>query len=246
LKLGYGTQRIEDIVTKEFPNYRVFRIDQDSARKKDTIYDLLDMMDKGEIDILLGTQMISKGFDFPGVTLAGVIMADIGLNMPDFRATERVFSLLMQLSGRPGRSGSESRVIIQTFNDEHIIFNYLKKQDYLGFYKEELKLRKLLNYPPFSRLARLVIRGKDEDKVQANAEELADVMKSNYSTGNSNISVFGPSPAPLSKIGGNYRYHIVLKGRRLSEITSFIRESLLSYKAKSVYVEIDIDPVDMM
>ena len=246
LKQGYGTQRIEDIVTKEFPNYRVLRIDQDSARKKDTMYDLLDMMDKGEIDILLGTQMISKGFDFHGVTLAGIIMADIGLNMPDFRATERIFSLLMQLSGRPGRSGSESKVVIQTFNDEHIIFKYLKKQDYLGFYKEELNLRKLTNYPPFSRLARLVIRGKDEDKVMENAEDLAGVMKSNFSAGNSNIFIYGPSPAPLSKIGGNYRYHIVIKGRRLSEITSFIRESLLSYKPKSVYIEIDIDPVDML
>ena len=246
LKLGFGTQRIEDVVTKEFPNYRVFRIDQDSARKKDKIYDLLDMMDRGEIDILLGTQMISKGFDFHGVTLAGIILADIGLNMPDFRATERIFSLLMQLSGRPGRSSIDSRVIIQTFNDEHMIFNYLKNHDYLGFYKEELKLRKLMNYPPFSRLARLVIRGKDEDKVQENAEELAHVMKSNHAANNSQVSIFGPSPAPLSKIGGNYRYHIVLKGRRLSEITSFIKEALLGYKAKSVYVEIDIDPVDML
>ncbi|MCL1833252.1 MAG: primosomal protein N' [Leptospirales bacterium] len=246
LKLGAGTQRIEDIVTKEFPDYRVFRVDQDSARKKDKIYDLSEMMDKGEIDILLGTQMISKGFDFHGVTLAGIILADIGLNMPDFRATERVFSLLMQLAGRPGRGGSESRVIIQTLNDEHIIFDYLKKQDYLGFYREELKLRKLMNYPPFSRLARLVIRGKDEDKVRENAEELARVMKGNYEANNKHISILGPSPAPLSKIGGNYRCHIVLKGRRLSEITSFIRSALLLYKAKSVYVEIDIDPVDMM
>jgi len=246
LKLGSGTQRIEDIVTKEFPAYRVFRVDQDSARKKDKIYDLLDMMDKGEIDILLGTQMISKGFDFHGVALAGVIVADIGLNMPDFRATERTFSLLMQLAGRPGRSGSEGRVIIQTFNDEHIIFNYLKKQDYFGFYKEELKLRKLMNYPPFSRLARLVIRGKDEDRVQKNAEELAGLMKSNCQADNSHISILGPSPAPLSKISGNYRYHIVLKGRRLREITSFIKEALLVYKSKSVYVEIDIDPVDML
>ena len=246
LKLGFGTQKIEDIVTKEFPDYRVFRMDQDSARKKDKVYDLLDMMESGKIDILLGTQMISKGFDFPGVSLAGIIMADIGLNMPDFRATERIFSLLMQLAGRPGRSGGESRVIIQTFNDEHMIFNYLKKQDYFGFYKEELKLRKLMNYPPFSRLARLVIRGKDEAKVQENAEDLAGALKGNHSKNNSHISVFGPSPAPLSKIGGNYRYHIVLKGRKLSELTSFIKDTLLGFKAKSVYVEVDIDPVDML
>jgi len=103
-----------------------------------------------------------------------------------------------------------------------------------------------MNYPPFSRLARLVIRGKDESKVHENAEELADIMKNNHLSNNSHISVFGPSPAPLSKIGGNYRYHIVLKGRRLAELTSFIKETLREFKAKSVYVEIDVDPVDML
>jgi len=246
LKLGSGTQKIEELVAKEFPGYRIFRLDQDSARKKDTVYDLLDMMQKREIDILLGTQMISKGFDFHGVTVAGIIMADIGLNMPDFRATEKIFSLLMQLSGRSGRGESEGKVIIQTLNDENSIFHYLKKQDYWGFYREELKIRKLMNYPPFSRLARIVIRGKDEETVCQSADSLSCQMRKTGMEKYPGIMILGPSPAPLSKIGGNYRYHIILKGGRLGELTSFVKTALDLFKSRAVYVEIDIDPVDML
>jgi len=246
LKLGSGTQKIEELIAKEFPDYRIFRLDQDSARKKDAVYDLLDLMHKREIDILLGTQMISKGFDFHGVTVAGIILADIGLNMPDFRATEKIFSLLMQLSGRSGRGESEGRVIIQTLNDEHLIFDYLKRQDYLGFYREELKIRKLMNYPPFSRLARIVIRGKDESIVEQSSEQLGNEMKKIASAEYSQIIVLGPSPAPFSKIGGNYRNHIILKSNKLNDLTGFIKTALDSFKSKAVYVEIDIDPVDML
>ncbi len=246
LKLGSGTQKIEELIAKEFPDYRIFRLDQDSARKKDAVYDLLDMMRKREIDILLGTQMISKGFDFHGVTVAGIIMADIGLNMPDFRATEKIFSLLMQLSGRSGRGESAGRVIIQTLNDEHLIYEYLKKQDYLGFYREELKIRKLMNYPPFSRLARIVIRGKEEEIVGKNAELLAVDFKKTGADKYPQIIVLGPSPAPLSKIGGNYRFHIIMKSNRLNDLTMFIKTVLDSFKSKAVYIEIDIDPVDML
>ena len=246
LKLGSGTQKIEELVAKEFPDYRIFRLDQDSARKKDAVYDLLEKMQKREIDILLGTQMISKGFDFHGVTVAGIIMADIGLNMPDFRATEKIFSLLMQLSGRSGRGESEGRVIIQTLNDENVIFDYLKKQDYWGFYREELKIRKLMNYPPFSRLARIVIRGKDEDAVCQSANLLSDQLRKTGEEGYPAVIILGPSPAPLSKIGGNYRYHLILKGNNLNELTSFMKTALDLFKSKAVYIEIDVDPVDML
>ncbi len=246
LKLGSGTQKIEELIVNEFAEYRVFRLDQDSARKKDAVYDLLDMMRRGEIDILLGTQMVSKGFDFQDVTLAGIIMADIGLNMPDFRATERIFSLLMQLSGRSGRRGSEGRVIIQTLNDEHLIFDYLKRQDYWGFYREELKIRKLINYPPFSRLGRIVIRGRDEETVSKSAEILVNKMKLITEEKNHTITILGPSPAPISKIGGNYRYHIILKSKKLKELTEFIKTALDSFRSKAVYIEIDIDPADML
>ncbi len=245
-KLGSGTQKIEESIAKEFPDYRIFRLDQDSARKKDAVYDLLEMMNKREIDILLGTQMISKGFDFHGVTVAGIIMADIGLNMPDFRATEKIFSLLMQLSGRSGRGESEGRVIIQTLNDEHLIYEYLKKQDYLGFYREELKIRKMMNYPPFSRLARLVIRGKDDEAAAQSADLLSNVLKKIGAEKYPQIVVLGPSPAPLSKIGGNYRYHIILKSCKLNDLTEFIKTALDMFKSKAVYIEIDIDPVDML
>jgi len=245
-KLGSGTQKIEETISLEFPNFRIFRLDQDSVRKKDTVYDLLDMMNKGEIDILLGTQMVSKGFDFHKVTVAGIILADIGLNIPDFRATEKIFSLLMQLSGRTGRGGSEGRVIIQTFNDRHMIFNYIKNQDYWGFYREELKIRKMINYPPFARLARIVLRGKSEENVSEAADRFSAELRNNPSVKNSDVSLLGPSPAPLTKIGGNYRYHIILKCKRLKELNKLIKTALDSYKPRAVFVEIDIDPVDML
>jgi primosomal protein N' (replication factor Y) len=245
-KLGSGTQKIEDLISREFPGFRVFRLDQDSARKKDTVYDLLDMMNGGEVDILLGTQMVSKGFDFHKVTVAGIILADIGLNMPDFRATEKIFSLLMQLSGRTGRGDSKGRVIIQTFNDRHMIFNFLKNHDYWGFYREELKIRKMINYPPFSRLARIVMRGKSEKDVIETADLFAVKLKKNLSGKKTDISLLGPSPAPLMKIGSNYRYHIILKSRKLNDLKELIKNTIASFKARTVFVEVDIDPVDML
>lgn len=245
-KLGSGTQKVEDLINQEFPDFRIFRLDQDSVRKKDTVYDLLKMMDKGEIDILLGTQMISKGFDFHKVTVAGIILADIGLNMPDFRATEKIFSLLMQLSGRTGRGESGGRVIIQTFNDSHLIFGFLKKQDYWGFYREELKIRKMINYPPFSRLARIVMRGKSEQNVLEAADLFTIELRKYLSLLMSDITILGPSPAPLIKIGGNYRYHIILKSKRLKDLNSLIKAALESFKTRAVFIEIDIDPVDML
>ncbi|HPS57230.1 MAG TPA: primosomal protein N' [Spirochaetota bacterium] len=244
--VGSGTQKIEEIINTEFPGYRVFRLDQDTARRKEAVPDLIDLMEKREIDILLGTQMVSKGFDFPGITLAGILLADIGMNMPDFRASERIVSLLIQLAGRSGRGGGESRVVIQTFNEEHAVFRFIKNHDYTGFYRSELEIRKALGYPPFGRLARILVRGRDESVVIESARELGDLMDGIIIKGGHKVEKLGPSGAPFTKIGGNYRYHMILKASATAEFSAVIREALENFRPGSVYVEVDIDPVDML
>ena len=244
--IGSGTQRIEENIQKEFPDYRIFRLDQDSAKKKNAVNELIEMMDKGEVDILLGTQMISKGFDFKGIVVSGIIMADIGLNMPDFRASEKIFSLLVQVAGRSGRGEHGGRVVIQTLNENHSIFEFIKKQDYWSFYKSELKLRRALNYPPFSRLARLVARGNDEAKVIEIAEKISDELESLILSENSPVEKLGPAQAPIARISGNYRYHIILKGPTLNDLTGLIKKTVAKIKPGKVYIEIDIDPVEML
>jgi primosomal protein N' (replication factor Y) len=246
ITLGSGTQRIEDIVQKEFPAYRLFRLDQDSARKKNTVNGLIEKMEKREIDILIGTQMISKGFDFKGVAVAGIIMADVGLNMPDFRASEKIFSLMVQLAGRSGRGDEKGKVIIQTLNENHPVFEFIIKQDYWGFYKSELKLRKMLNYPPFSRLARLVVRGSVQEKVSEVSENLSKEIDTVIDSTGVSVEKLGPAEAPLSKIGGNYRYHIILKGNTLKDITGLVKRAIQNVKTGKTYIEVDIDPVEML
>ena len=245
-QVGSGTQRIEEIINREFPGFRVFRLDQDTARRKEAVPDLIDMMEKREIDILLGTQMVSKGFDFPGITVAGILLADIGMNMPDFRASERIVSLLIQLAGRSGRGGGGSRVVIQTFNEEQDIFRYIKHHDYTGFYRAELETRKILGYPPFGRLARILVRGKDEPVVIESAQELGSLIDAIINKGKLKVEKLGPSGAPLTKIGGNYRYHIILKASATAEFAGVITEALEKFNPGQVYVEVDIDPVDML
>lgn len=244
--VGSGTQKIEELINAEFPDYRVFRLDQDTARRKDAVPDLIDLMEKRQIDILLGTQMVSKGFDFPGIVLAGILLADVGMNMPDFRASERIVSLLIQLAGRSGRGGGESRVVIQTFNEEHALFRFIKNHDYTGFYRAELETRKALGYPPFGRLARILVRGKEEPVVIDSARELGDIIDGIIRKGGLKVEKLGPSGAPFTKIGGNYRYHMILKASATAEFAAVIREALDNFKSGHVYVEVDIDPVDML
>jgi primosomal protein N' (replication factor Y) len=199
-----------------------------------------------------GTQKIEELIiaEFPGlrvfITVAGILMADIGLNMPDFRASERIASMLIQLAGRSGRGGFAGRVIIQTLNETHQIFEFVKNHDYWGFYKSELKIRQALMYPPYARLARVLVRGKSEDDVIRSADLLSSELDKLIGSGNSGVVKLGPSPAPFVKIGGNYRYHMILKGGSTGAMSTIIRAAVDSFKNRSVYIEVDIDPVDML
>jgi len=247
LALGAGTQKAEDVVAKTFPASRVKRLDQDNSRKKGSVFDIIDGMINGEIDILLGTQMVAKGFDFPGVSVVGVLMADIGLNIPDFRSAERIFSLLVQVAGRSGRGDKPGAVFIQTIDPEHPVFKFIKSHDYESFYRDELDIRKSLRYPPFSRLARILVRGADEKLVENGIEIVAASLIKAIGTMGKTTLLLGPVAAPVEKIGGNYRHHIILKGTDIAGMRRVIRSvrDEISLHRK-LYLEIDIDPVDML
>lgn len=245
VKIGSGTQKVEDSINTLFPNIRVFRLDQDTSRKKGTVYELIEKMNNGKIDILLGTQMVAKGFDFHKVTVVGVLLADIGMNLPDFRAGERIFSLLMQVAGRSGRGERAGKVIIQTVNESHEIFKYIVRQDYQGFYRSEIETRRLMGYPPFTRIARLLVRGKNETRVIESIELLKEALLVEIKK-NNNVILLGPSSAPFAKIGGNYRHHIILKSSKTEFLRSVIREARKVVGGRDVYLEIDIDPYDML
>ncbi len=246
LKLGAGTQKIEDMINERFSGHKVFRLDQDSTKKKNAVFDIVEKMSKGEIDILLGTQMVAKGFDFHKVSLVGILLADIGLNMPDFRASEKIFSLLIQAAGRCGRGDVCGKVIIQTVNEEHHIFQFLKNHDYMGYYRYELSMRKMLQYPPFSRLARLLVRGKNEEKVIKSINILKTALANEIINNNRPITILGPTAAPLSRISNNYRYHIILKSKDIESIRQVVKSVKHTVSGKDVYLEIDIDPYDIL
>jgi primosomal protein N' (replication factor Y) (superfamily II helicase) len=246
IKLGAGTQKVEEIINETFAGHTIFRLDQDSTRKKYAIFDIVEKMSRNEIDILLGTQMVAKGFDFHNVSVVGVLLADIGLNMPDFRAAERIFSLLIQVSGRCGRGKVQGKVVIQTLDEEHYIFGFLKNHDYFGFYKHELSMRKALQYPPFSRMARLLVRGKKEEKVIASINNLKAALEKELENTGIPVTILGPVTAPFAKISNNYRYHIILRSDKVESIRQIIKSARSAVTGKDVYLEVDIDPYDIL
>ena len=247
IKIGAGTQRVEELIAQSFNGMRIRRLDQDSTRKKDSVSEIIEEMGRGDIDILLGTQMVAKGFDFPRVSVVGVLMADIGLNIPDFRASERIFSLLLQVAGRSGRGSDAGTVFLQTRDAEHPIFRFIKNHEYEKFYRAELEERKALRYPPFSRLARLLIRGLSDELVQAGINVLRDALLQSIDEIDNTVLLLGPVSAPIERIGDNYRHHIILKGQNITRIREIIRRARANASLhNSLYLEIDIDPVDLL
>ncbi|MCK5050727.1 MAG: primosomal protein N' [Candidatus Cloacimonetes bacterium] len=243
-----GTQQIEKQLNILFPQARILRMDSDSAGKKDSYDSMFKRMREGSVDILLGTQMIAKGLDFENVTLVGVISADIGLNVPDFRAAERTFQLLTQVAGRSGRGEKSGEVIIQTYNPEHYSITTAMKQHFETFAAKELEMRKHLKYPPEYKLARFVFSHKNElylkEQLAKNSkviDELKDLFKPDQ------LSVLGPIDAPIARMQNSYRYHIILKGdsvKVISSAVSFLKDNLsLSSTIKQV---IYIDPYSLM
>jgi primosomal protein N' (replication factor Y) len=247
--LGVGTERLQDELAGLFPKARIERLDRDTCVKRNDYLRILKAVHRGEVDILLGTQMITKGHHFPNVTLVGIVQADTGLGMPDFRAGERTFQLISQVSGRAGRGEKPGRVIVQTFQPEHHSIEMSTRHDYLGMYNREIALRKRLDYPPFARLINLRIEGKEEKDVQAAAKKLG-LKAVRLCKKDSQPEVLGPAPAPLVRLRDKYRYQLLLKGRELDSLHLLVhqlqKDITLFNNAGKVKIAVDIDPEFMM
>ncbi|MEQ8199860.1 MAG: primosomal protein N' [Syntrophomonadaceae bacterium] len=244
--IGAGTQRIEEHIRTVFPQAVVARLDVDSSRRKGAQKSILDRMRSGQIDILVGTQMVAKGLDFPNVSLVGVIDADGMLSLPDFRAGERCFQLLVQAAGRAGRSKSQGEVVIQTFNPDHPIISLAANHDFQGFYEYETNLRRRLNYPPFTRLLRLVISGEDETAVQNAAVAASHFIEERIDASEADITVIGPASCPIAKVRNRYRHQLMVKCRDLALLRSVAAYIMARPPSKNVKIDIDFDPVSTL
>jgi primosomal protein N' (replication factor Y) len=208
---GAGTQRVEEEVKTIFPGARVARWDQDSVRRQGGHERVLRAIERREIDIVVGTQMIAKGLDLPMVTAIGVIHADTLLHLPDFRSGERTFQLLTQVAGRAGRRTGGSRVIVQTYSPHHYAIEAASRHDYAGFYAEEIEFRRIHRYPPFSRLARFVYRHQKEEVCVAEAEEQSRALARHARSNGVRADLIGPTPAFVGKLRGKYQWHVILR-----------------------------------
>jgi primosomal protein N' (replication factor Y) len=245
---GFGTERLQAALASLLPQARIDRMDSDTSRRKGARNAILTALARGEIDILVGTQMITKGFDFPGVTLVGVVMADLSLNLPDFRSAERTFQLLTQAAGRAGRGAEPGRVLIQTYAPHHYSIRAAQHQDYARFMRREMELRRELGYPPFTRLAMVRMEGADAAAVERIATATASSIQSADSSGT--LRVLGPAPAPIERIAQRYRWQIMVKApgwTQLRDPLTSMRERITTRaEAESVMLSIDIDPVHML
>jgi primosomal protein N' (replication factor Y) len=243
---GLGTQRVEDVLTKAFPRATIRRMDSDTLQRKEDYRRILGDFRVGKTDILVGTQMIAKGLHFPNVTLVGIIYADLTLHQPDFRAGERTFQLLTQVSGRAGRGDVEGEVIVQAFTPGHPAILFAKRHDFAGFYEQEIAYRKELNYPPWSRIALLTLRGRNEDKVQFAAAHIRRELDQHLA-GWRDLILAGPGPAPLLRAHGYYRYQLMLRARQMSKLSRELGRFAQDLKLpEDLSLVIDIDPVDLL
>jgi primosomal protein N' (replication factor Y) len=221
--LGIGTQRIADELRRFFPEARLLRWDRDVTTRKYAHEKLLTSFRDHKADVLIGTQMIAKGLDLPQVTLAGIISADTGLALPDFRAGERTFQLLCQVAGRAGRGLKAGKVIIQTYSPENYVIQAAARHDYVGFYNQEIKFRRLYDYPPFSHFIRLVYTHTNEELCRRGAERMSHtILAEKESKDIDDLSLIGPAPAFASRVRGRYRWQLILRGRDPSQVLSDI------------------------
>ena len=241
--LGVGTQKIEEELNKIFPNNKIVRMDYDTTSKKGMHEAIIESFKNHEYDILLGTQMVAKGLDFPNVTLVGVINADTSLNIPDFRSSENTFSLLDQVAGRSGRSLKEGKVIIQTFNPDHYAIKLVEKHNYLEFYNEEMQIRRKLKYPPYYYLCNIRISGKDTNYLLTEAININRSLERNLTS----TIILGPSNASIFKMNNTYRYNILLKYKKDDSLIPLLNKILEHYKINSkVKIDIDFNPSQML
>ena len=241
---GSGTEKVEQALAEAFPTARVARMDSDNMRGKNAFAETLGEFAAGKIDLLVGTQMIAKGLHFPRVTCVGVINADLALQIPDFRASERVFQLLMQVSGRSGRAQLPGEVFVQTRVPFHPSIQFARHHDYAGFSEQELEFRRSLHYPPFERFILVTARGRNEEKTRFTLEQIAKDLER---LALPETEITGPSPAPIARIEERYRFQVFLRTRRISAVTPLLRPLFMDRAwPDDIRVTVDVDPVDLL
>ena len=244
--LGTGSEKLEELLHGMFPQARIARLDRDTVRGRDDFECTLNALNEGELDLLVGTQMIAKGHDIPGVTLVGVVGADAALGFPDFRAAERTFQLLTQVAGRAGRGDNPGRVVLQTYFPDHYAVQRAALHDFIGFYEQELRFRSWMHYPPYSALANVLLRS---DKLD-NALRWSGLLGQWFDkTRHEGIRVLGPAAAPIVRLKRDYRYHFVLKSPSREKLNVLLR-AMLEYAAQQkiprTQVIVDVDAVWLM
>jgi primosomal protein N' (replication factor Y) len=242
--LGTGTERVESVVRELFPGARVARLDRDTTDgQRDQLEKLLARVHQREIDILVGTQMVTKGHDFGGVTLVGVLQPDQGMHLPDFRAAERTFQLLEQVAGRAGRGDRPGRIVVQTYCPEHPAIQFLRNHDYEGFVRDELARRESASYPPFSRMIALRLDGRHEASVRAAATDAAARARAQ---GGAAVQVLGPAEAPIARLRGRSRYQIWLAGTDRGKLLAAARAAAQVTLPRDLRLAIDVDPQSVL
>lgn len=245
---GIGTEKVEQEIKRYFPQSNTLRMDFDTTRKKNSFEVIYNSFKNKEADILIGTQMVAKGLDFPDVTLVGIVAADLSLNMPDFRSNERTFQLITQVSGRAGRGKKTGEVIVQTYNPDNYSIVSSLKSDYKGFYNEEIKLRDYMKYPPFVKILSIVLSSKDEKKLIKTAMSLGVILEE-YLANVEEINMLGPCPCEISKIKEMYRWQIIIKGNFEHILCQTIKNMVYNH-VKDVYndirISLDINPNNLL
>ncbi len=245
---GTGTQKIEQELNTLFPEARILRMDFDTTSGKGGHEAILDKFKRGEADILLGTQMVTKGLDFPDVTLAGVLAADSSLNIDDFRANERSFSLITQVCGRAGRGDAEGRAVIQTYQPDNATIVFAKEQNYEAFYENEIVFRGRMEYPPFCDIVYIMLSGENEKEVKAEIDNIGGVILKHLSGEESPINVIGPAPSPIARIKNKYRYRMLIKVKNANKVLPILRAINTAHnngKTENTLV-IDVNPINMI
>ncbi len=239
---GLGTEGVEEEVARTFPHLRIARLDTDAVRRRGALKETLGAFERREIDVLLGTQMVAKGLNFPGVKLVGIISGDTGLLLPDFRAAERTFALITQVAGRAGRFVPDGRVVVQTLHPDASAIRLAIARDDQSFYREETEVRRELLFPPHSRILRFVLRGRNKGKLAEAAHELTIAFEEVPRE-----DTLGPADCPLAKIAGNHRMHLMLLTKQFDRTHQAVAPALSGYRVPTgVHLEIDVDPVSML
>ncbi len=250
--LGFGTEKIESLMRDMFPDARLARMDQDSTSRKGATIKILKSIRNRNVDIIVGTQMLAKGHDFPSITLVGVICADLSLSLPDFRAGERTFQLLAQVAGRAGRGQSKGKVVMQTYNPEHFIIEAAKQQDFMEFFQNEVPYRKALLYPPFSRMIQLKISGSNFAKVKDYSSLVAHVLRTllvKNEKQKTKVQILGPIEASIQKISSRFRWQILIKSPSSALVNSLVKSMMDHPKItpkSGIRLVVDVDPYSLM